>query len=77
MSVDFSVVLAQPGLIAAIVLGLEQLDEAAPHFKDEFKLIAMSKIGRAQMEQFMVEERQRKDSRATSESWTGEAGGKD
>ena len=39
---------------------LEQLEEAAPHFKDETKLIAMSKIGRAQMEQFMAEERQRK-----------------
>jgi glutathione-regulated potassium-efflux system ancillary protein KefC len=42
---------------------LEQLNEAAPHFKDESKLIAMSKIGRAQMEQFMAEERQPKDSR--------------
>jgi hypothetical protein len=30
----------------------------------------MSKIGRAQMEQFMAEERQRKDSRATSAGWT-------
>jgi glutathione-regulated potassium-efflux system ancillary protein KefC len=51
---------------------LEQLNEAAPHFKDESKLIAMSKIGRAQMEQFMAEERQRKDSRATSDGWTGD-----
>ena len=42
---------------------LEQLQEMAPHFKDESKLIAMSKIGRAQMEQFMADERQRKDSR--------------
>ena len=42
---------------------LEQLHEMAPHFKDESKLIAMSKIGRAQMEQFMADERQRKDSR--------------
>jgi glutathione-regulated potassium-efflux system ancillary protein KefC len=42
---------------------LEQLAEAAPHFKDESKLIALSKIGRAQMEQFMAEERQRKDRR--------------
>jgi glutathione-regulated potassium-efflux system ancillary protein KefC len=40
---------------------LEQLAEAAPHFKDESKLIALSKIGRAQMEQFMAEERRRKD----------------
>jgi glutathione-regulated potassium-efflux system ancillary protein KefC len=52
---------------------LEQINEAAPHFKDESKLIALSKIGRAQMEQFMAEERQRKDSRATSEGWTEEA----
>jgi glutathione-regulated potassium-efflux system ancillary protein KefC len=51
---------------------LEQIDETAPHFKDESKLIAMSKIGRAQMEQFMAEERQRKDSRATAEGWAGE-----
>jgi glutathione-regulated potassium-efflux system ancillary protein KefC len=40
---------------------LEQLAEAAPHFKDESRLIAMAKIGRAQMEQFMADERQRKD----------------
>ncbi len=52
---------------------LEQIEETAPHFKDESKLIAMSRIGRAQMEQFMAEERQRKDSRATGEGWTGEA----
>jgi glutathione-regulated potassium-efflux system ancillary protein KefC len=51
---------------------LEQIEETAPHFKDESKLIAMSKIGRAQMEQFMAEERQRKDSRATGEGWAGE-----
>ncbi len=51
---------------------LEQLNEAAPHFKDESKLIAMSKIGRAQMEQFMADERQRKDSRATGGGWTGD-----
>jgi glutathione-regulated potassium-efflux system ancillary protein KefC len=54
---------------------LEQLGEVAPHFKDESKLIAMSKIGRAQMEQFMAEERQRKDSRATG--WTEPAATKD
>jgi glutathione-regulated potassium-efflux system ancillary protein KefC len=52
---------------------LQQIEEAAPHFKDESKLIAMSKIGRAQMEQFMAEERQRKDSRATGEGWVSEA----
>ncbi len=52
---------------------LEQLNEAAPHFKDESKLIAMSKIGRAQMEQFMAEERQRKDSRGASAGWVGDA----
>jgi glutathione-regulated potassium-efflux system ancillary protein KefC len=56
---------------------LEQLEQAAPHFKDESKLIAMSKIGRAQMEQFMAEERQRKDSRATGKGWAGEAAAKD
>ncbi len=50
---------------------LEQIAEMAPHFKDESKLIAMAKIGRAQMEQFMAEERQRKDSRATRDGWTG------
>ena len=32
----------------------------------------MSKIGRAQMEQFMAEERQRKDSRATRLDGTGQ-----
>jgi glutathione-regulated potassium-efflux system ancillary protein KefC len=51
---------------------LEQLAEAAPHFKDESKLIALSKIGRAQMEQFMAEERQRKDSRAVTGAWSKE-----
>ncbi len=56
---------------------LEQIEQAAPHFKDESKLIAMSKIGRAQMEQFMAEERQRKDSRATSEGWTESTGAPD
>jgi glutathione-regulated potassium-efflux system ancillary protein KefC len=56
---------------------LEQIEETAPHFKDESKLIAMSKIGRAQMEQFMAEERQRKDSRAQSAGWTGEASSED
>jgi glutathione-regulated potassium-efflux system ancillary protein KefC len=49
---------------------LEQLAEAAPHFKDESKLIALSKIGRQQMEQFMAEERQRKDSRAVTGAWS-------
>jgi glutathione-regulated potassium-efflux system ancillary protein KefC len=53
---------------------LEQLAEMAPHFKDESKLIAMAKIGRAQMEQFMAEERQRKDSRAQGRSWSEDAG---
>ncbi len=48
---------------------VEQLEEAAPHFKDESKLIAMSKIGRAQMEQFMTEERQRRDSRSAGAGW--------
>jgi glutathione-regulated potassium-efflux system ancillary protein KefC len=49
---------------------LEQLEESAPHFKDESKLIALSKIGRAQMEQFMAEERQRKDGRVRAEGWS-------
>jgi glutathione-regulated potassium-efflux system ancillary protein KefC len=49
---------------------LEQLAEMAPHFKDESKLIAMAKIGRAQMEQFMAEERQRKDARALPGAWS-------
>jgi glutathione-regulated potassium-efflux system ancillary protein KefC len=48
---------------------LEQLQEAAPHFRDESKLIAMSKIGRQQMEQFMADERQRKDSRRQTAGW--------
>jgi glutathione-regulated potassium-efflux system ancillary protein KefC len=46
---------------------LEQLAEAAPHFKDESKLIAMAKIGRQQMEQFMADERRRKDGGAAGE----------
>ena len=50
---------------------LEQLEESAPHFRDESKLIALSKIGREQMERFMAEERQRKDSRRQAEGWTG------
>jgi glutathione-regulated potassium-efflux system ancillary protein KefC len=54
---------------------LEQLAEAAPHFKDESKLIALSKIGRAQMEQFMAEERQRKDSRAITGAWSKDGDG--
>jgi glutathione-regulated potassium-efflux system ancillary protein KefC len=48
---------------------LEQLQEAAPHFRDESKLIAMSKIGRQQMEQFMADERERKDSRRQTAGW--------
>jgi glutathione-regulated potassium-efflux system ancillary protein KefC len=52
---------------------LEQLAQAAPHFKDESKLIALSKIGRAQMEQFMAEERQRKDGRAITGAWSKDA----
>ena len=42
---------------------ITQLLEAAPHFKDESKLIALSKIGRQQMEQLMAQERQRRDGR--------------
>ena len=49
---------------------LEQLRETAPHFRNESKLIAMSKIGRQQMEQFMADERARKDSRRQSSGWT-------
>jgi glutathione-regulated potassium-efflux system ancillary protein KefC len=52
---------------------LEQIEQSAPHFKDESKLIALSKIGRQQMEQFMAEERQRKDSRAQTPGWPGTA----
>jgi len=52
---------------------LEQLEESAPHFKDESKLIALSKIGRQQMEQFMAEERQRKASHTHAGGWAGEA----
>jgi glutathione-regulated potassium-efflux system ancillary protein KefC len=51
---------------------LEQLEEMAPHFRDESKLIALAKIGRAQMEQFMADERQRKDSRGQSAEWAAE-----
>jgi glutathione-regulated potassium-efflux system ancillary protein KefC len=54
---------------------LEQLAEAAPHFKDESKLIALSKIGRQQMEQFMAEERQRKGSRAVTGAWSNDEDG--
>jgi glutathione-regulated potassium-efflux system ancillary protein KefC len=50
---------------------LEQLQESAPHFRDESKLIAMSKIGRQQMAQFMAEERARKDSRRRGPGWGG------
>ncbi|MDH5330728.1 MAG: glutathione-regulated potassium-efflux system protein KefC, partial [Aquincola sp.] len=56
---------------------LEQLAESAPHFKDESKLIALSKIGRQQMEQFMADERQRKDSRAHKGAWSGEPSAED
>jgi glutathione-regulated potassium-efflux system ancillary protein KefC len=56
---------------------LEQLAEMAPHFKDESKLIAMAKIGRAQMEQFMADERQRKDSHAGMTGWTEAAAQRD
>ncbi len=51
---------------------LEQLHEAAPHFRDESKLIAMAKIGRQQMEQFMTDERSRKDSRRQTSGWMPE-----
>ena len=54
---------------------LEQLKEMAPHFKDESKLIALSKIGRTQMEQFMAEERRRKDSRSQTGAWTDDKSG--
>jgi glutathione-regulated potassium-efflux system ancillary protein KefC len=49
---------------------LEQLAEMAPHFKDESRLIAMSKIGRAQMEQFMAEERQSRGARGDASPWS-------
>ena len=52
---------------------LEQLRESAPHFRDESRLIAMSKIGRQQMEQFMTDERARKDSRRQASGWAGAA----
>ena len=52
---------------------LEQLQESAPHFRDESKLIALSKIGRQQMEQFMADERERKDSRRKDSDWAGSA----
>ncbi|HVK31456.1 MAG TPA: glutathione-regulated potassium-efflux system protein KefC [Burkholderiaceae bacterium] len=55
---------------------LEQLAEAAPHFKDESKLIAMAKIGRQQMEQFMADERRRKDGGAAGEDSAGGEGDK-
>lgn len=55
---------------------LEQLAEAAPHFKDESKLIAMAKIGRAQMEQFMADERQRRDGGVVGEDASGSRGEK-
>jgi glutathione-regulated potassium-efflux system ancillary protein KefC len=51
---------------------LEQLREAAPHFRDESKLIAMAKIGRQQMERFMADERARKDSRLPASGWSGQ-----
>jgi len=51
---------------------LEQLAESAPHFKDESKLIALSKIGREQMERFMAEERERKDSLNQTAGWTAQ-----
>jgi glutathione-regulated potassium-efflux system ancillary protein KefC len=53
---------------------LEQIEQMAPHFKDESKLIAMAKIGRAQMEQFMAEERQRKDGRVVTGAWSRDVG---
>jgi glutathione-regulated potassium-efflux system ancillary protein KefC len=49
---------------------LEQIEQAVPHFRDESKLIALSKIGRQQMEQFMAEERQRRGARAHSGAWS-------
>ncbi len=52
---------------------VEQLQESAPHFRDESRLIAMSKIGRQQMEQFMADERARKDSRRQGSGWAGAA----
>jgi glutathione-regulated potassium-efflux system ancillary protein KefC len=52
---------------------LEQLEEMAPHFKDESKLIALSKIGREQMEQFMAEERERKAGGGQRAGWTAPA----
>jgi glutathione-regulated potassium-efflux system ancillary protein KefC len=52
---------------------LEQLQEAAPHFRDESKLIAMAKIGRQQMEQFMADESARKDSRRQTAGWSATA----
>lgn len=52
---------------------LEPLAEMAPRFKDESKLIAMAKTGRAQMEQLMAGERRRKDSRARVAGWAESA----
>jgi len=56
---------------------LEQLAEAAPHFKDESKLIALAKIGRQQMEQFMADERRRKDGGAAGEDAGDGVGGRE
>jgi glutathione-regulated potassium-efflux system ancillary protein KefC len=40
-------------------MNLAQMNEMAPHFKDESKLIALAKIGRRQMESFLAAEHQR------------------
>jgi glutathione-regulated potassium-efflux system ancillary protein KefC len=53
---------------------LEQLAEMAPHFRDESKLIALAKIGRQQMEQFMADERTRQRSGTQRADWAGDRG---
>ncbi len=53
---------------------IELMDQMAPHFGDEKKLIAMSKQGRAQLEAQWAEERRQARERLTSADWHPDSG---
>jgi glutathione-regulated potassium-efflux system ancillary protein KefC len=49
---------------------IEQLEQMAPHRKDEAKLIAVSKQGRQQLEELLAQERQAATERQAREGWS-------
>jgi glutathione-regulated potassium-efflux system ancillary protein KefC len=48
---------------------VDQLEQMAPHFRDEQRLIAMSKQARAQLETLWAQEREEARQRGRGEGW--------